>query len=201
MKRVYSCFSHPDLQVFKATASTLVEALCSHCSLDSNDYPHTKNQWMILYWQQIPFHFRQNSNKAFETLQKQIDIREDWLFGYLSYDLKNDLEALESKHKDSLEFPELYFFSPNDCGSSKAVKWEVIMYRLVIPKRTGNQSQMLSLNKQHLTMKLRHFSLVFQKKSIFIRCWNRNNTSQEVISMKLIFVWGVICRKRQGRAT
>ena len=36
----------------------------------------------------------------------------DWIFGYLSYDLKNDTEFLSSKNFDGLEFPELYFFQP-----------------------------------------------------------------------------------------
>jgi len=36
----------------------------------------------------------------------------DWIFGYLSYDLKNDTEFLSSKNHDRLEFPELYFFQP-----------------------------------------------------------------------------------------
>ncbi len=36
----------------------------------------------------------------------------DWIFGYLSYDLKNDIEFLSSENLDGLEFPELYFFQP-----------------------------------------------------------------------------------------
>lgn len=36
----------------------------------------------------------------------------DWLFGYLSYDLKNDIEDLHSNNFDRLEFPDLFFFQP-----------------------------------------------------------------------------------------
>lgn len=36
----------------------------------------------------------------------------EWLFGFFAYDLKNQLEALESKHPDYIGFPELYFFIP-----------------------------------------------------------------------------------------
>src|SRR5690606_22122048 len=36
----------------------------------------------------------------------------DWLFGYLSYDLKNDVENLTSNNVDGLHFPDLYFFQP-----------------------------------------------------------------------------------------
>lgn len=34
----------------------------------------------------------------------------EWLFGYLGYDLKNDTEALESNNRDLLNFPEIAFF-------------------------------------------------------------------------------------------
>ncbi|GAB5523121.1 MAG: anthranilate synthase component I family protein [Roseivirga sp.] len=34
----------------------------------------------------------------------------DWLFGYLGYDLKNDTEALNSHNPDILKFPEMAFF-------------------------------------------------------------------------------------------
>jgi len=49
---------------------------------------------------------------AFEDLNQYQSHTKDWLFGYLSYDLKNDTEALSSKNFDGLEFPDLYFFQP-----------------------------------------------------------------------------------------
>lgn len=50
--------------------------------------------------------------KAFENLYQYQSKTNDWLFGYLSYDLKNDIEALDSKNYDGLHFPDLYFFQP-----------------------------------------------------------------------------------------
>ena len=50
--------------------------------------------------------------KAFEDLYQYQSKSNDWIFGYLSYDLKNDTEHLESKNFDGLGFPELYFFQP-----------------------------------------------------------------------------------------
>ena len=38
---------------------------------------------------------------------------EDWLFGYISYDFKNDLEDLSSQNFDGLQFPKIQFFSPS----------------------------------------------------------------------------------------
>ncbi len=49
---------------------------------------------------------------ALEELEAYQQATKDWIFGYLSYDLKNDIEDLTSKNDDHLEFPELYFFQP-----------------------------------------------------------------------------------------
>ncbi len=49
---------------------------------------------------------------AFLDLKKYQEGINDWIFGYLSYDLKNDVEQLSSNNFDRLHFPELYFFQP-----------------------------------------------------------------------------------------
>ncbi len=36
----------------------------------------------------------------------------DWIFGHLGYDLKNDIEPLHSLHPDGIGFPDLFFFVP-----------------------------------------------------------------------------------------
>ncbi len=49
---------------------------------------------------------------AFKQFKEYQTLTKDWLFGYLSYDLKNDVEQLKSTNYDGLEFPDLYFFQP-----------------------------------------------------------------------------------------
>lgn len=51
-------------------------------------------------------------SKAFEDLYQYQSHTKDWLFGYLSYDLKNDIEDLNSQNFDRLDFPDLFFFQP-----------------------------------------------------------------------------------------
>jgi len=53
-----------------------------------------------------------DSRNSFEQLKEFQSRQKDFLFGYLSYDLKNDIEELSSSNKDYLNFPELYFFQP-----------------------------------------------------------------------------------------
>ncbi len=48
----------------------------------------------------------------FSELQKCHDQEQDWLFGYFTYDLKNGIHGLESKHPDSIGFPGCLFYRP-----------------------------------------------------------------------------------------
>src|SRR5690606_3180783 len=50
--------------------------------------------------------------QGFEKLKEYQNNSNDWLFGYFTYDLKNDIEDLSSLNYDGLEFPELFFFQP-----------------------------------------------------------------------------------------
>jgi para-aminobenzoate synthetase component I len=49
---------------------------------------------------------------ALSALQEFYNKRKGWLFGYLTYDLKNEIENLSSKNSDGLGFPLLHFFAP-----------------------------------------------------------------------------------------
>lgn len=50
-----------------------------------------------------------NAFDKLESFQKNID---DWIFGHISYDLKNDVEKLSSENIDGVKFPLLFFFQP-----------------------------------------------------------------------------------------
>lgn len=52
------------------------------------------------------------SKNALTALQTFYNQRKGWLFGYLTYDLKNEVEQLHSKNTDGLRFPLLHFFVP-----------------------------------------------------------------------------------------
>ncbi len=63
-----------------------------------------------------------NYHNAFEKLDQYQQRIKDYIFGYLSYDLKNDTEALSSTNHDGLAFPDLYFFNPKNCSFSTAIR-------------------------------------------------------------------------------
>ncbi|MCY1634833.1 aminodeoxychorismate synthase component I [Marinifilum sp. D737] len=49
---------------------------------------------------------------CFHHLKENIEKSKDWWFGYLGYDLKNEIEELKSENHDGLAFPEMNFFRP-----------------------------------------------------------------------------------------
>jgi para-aminobenzoate synthetase component 1 len=51
-------------------------------------------------------------HNAFDDLKIYQQSTADWIFGYLSYDLKNDTEKLTSQNFDGLGFADLFFFQP-----------------------------------------------------------------------------------------
>lgn len=55
----------------------------------------------------------ESTTNGFEQL-KQFKSRHpnEWMFGWFTYDLKNQIEKLESKHQDGIGFAPLYFFIP-----------------------------------------------------------------------------------------
>jgi len=48
----------------------------------------------------------------FEKLKEHYESNKEWLVGYLGYDLKNQLEKLESVHPDRNKFHPVYFYIP-----------------------------------------------------------------------------------------
>ncbi len=52
--------------------------------------------------------------QAFEALARwRKEIGSDWHFGFMAYDLKNELETLRSDHWDGIKLPDLAFFQPD----------------------------------------------------------------------------------------
>jgi para-aminobenzoate synthetase component 1 len=64
-------------------------------------------------------------HNAFEDLKQYQQTTKDWLFGYLSYDLKNDVEHLQSNNYDGLDFPDLFFFQPKKLFLLKGNQLEI----------------------------------------------------------------------------
>ncbi len=80
--------------------------------LDSNGHRDAYSSFEALLAVEAISSVSQGYEGAFNSLKAFRREEADWLFGYLSYDLKNDVEALESNNYDGAGFPELCFFRP-----------------------------------------------------------------------------------------
>ena len=80
--------------------------------LDSNQCSQTYSNFDAVLAVDAYTKLQTGFENAFNQLHDYHLKTSDWIFGYLSYDLKNSLEDLESRNFDGLKFPELFFFQP-----------------------------------------------------------------------------------------
>jgi para-aminobenzoate synthetase component 1 len=80
--------------------------------LDSNEHQDHYSQYDCILAVDAFTSLKTDQFNAFESLKQYQQTTKDWLFGHLSYDLKNDVEVLYSANYDGLQFPDLFFFQP-----------------------------------------------------------------------------------------
>ena len=80
--------------------------------LDSNNYHQSYTSFDAVLAVDAFTSIQTDYHNGFEDLNTYQQTTKDWIFGYLSYDLKNDTERLSSNNFDGLGFPDLFFFQP-----------------------------------------------------------------------------------------
>ena len=80
--------------------------------LDSNNHTQQYGNFDAVLAVEAFTLIKTDSINAFDKLNEYQQQTKDWLFGYLTYDLKNDTENLVSQNKDRLAFDDLVFFQP-----------------------------------------------------------------------------------------
>ncbi len=98
--------------------------------LDSNNYHQKQSSFDCVLAVDAFTSVKTDFHNAFEDLKQYQQQTKDWLFGYLSYDLKNDVEDLHSNNFDGLHFPDLFFFQPKKLFLLKGNQLEVLYLQL-----------------------------------------------------------------------
>jgi len=80
--------------------------------LDSNKYEQSYSSFEKALAIQEFTAIKTDYFNAFEKLKEYQLVTKDYIFGYISYDVKNDTERISSQNFDGLQFPDLYFFQP-----------------------------------------------------------------------------------------
>jgi para-aminobenzoate synthetase component 1 len=95
--------------------------------LDSNNYQQKHSNFDAVMAVDEFSKIETNYPNTFEQLKTYQSSINDYIFGYLSYDLKNDVENLTSNNFDGLFFPDLFFFQPKKIfilkGNSLEIKY------------------------------------------------------------------------------
>lgn len=112
LKRKEGAFSLENAELFIKKALRWANTFPYSTYLTPNDLPYLHGPFQhILATGSAPAFVHQVPG-AFEALKDFHAKTRDWLFGYLTYDLKNDIENLTTKHPDSIGFAPICFFQP-----------------------------------------------------------------------------------------
>ncbi|HWS59350.1 MAG TPA: anthranilate synthase component I family protein [Flavobacterium sp.] len=97
---------------FKQLLLTWAQQFREVVYFDSNNYPQLYSSFDCILAVDAFTSLKTDFQNAFEDLKQYQQTTKDWLFGYLAYDLKNDVEVLNSNNFDGLDFSDLFFFQP-----------------------------------------------------------------------------------------
>lgn len=139
--------------------------------LDSNNYPQKAKEFDFLLAVEAVSNINTKALNSLNQLKEYQIITKDWLFGYLTYDIKNDIENLKSESFDGLQFPDLYFFQPKKIFILKGSKLEIHYLRqfereIETDFETINEINVISFiqNSEPIKIKLRiHKDEYFKK--------------------------------------
>ncbi|WP_375253298.1 aminodeoxychorismate synthase component I [Dokdonia donghaensis] len=113
MNRTIKTITITDLIAFKKQLLSWAQQYEDIVWLDSNSYERQNYpEYEAILAVDAFTSLKTDYQGAFDQLEEYQSTTKDWIFGYLSYDLKNDTERLTSKNDDSLDFADLYFFQP-----------------------------------------------------------------------------------------
>lgn len=112
MQRTKKTFSVNHIPDFKSALLKWAQHSDTIAFLDSNNYTQNYTSLDCVLAIDEFTALQTDFKNAFDQLNEYQSICEDYIFGFLSYDLKNDVEALSSTNIDYVGFADLYFFQP-----------------------------------------------------------------------------------------
>ena len=112
MQRTIRTFSIENIIEFKNHLLSWAQQFETVLWLDSNNYHQKYASFDGALAADDFTSIKTDYHQGFNKLKEYQTITKDYIFGYLTYDVKNDVERLSSNNFDGLHFPDLYFFQP-----------------------------------------------------------------------------------------
>jgi len=130
VQRNTASFSVTNTENFKQQMLSWANQFGICCFLDNNRYRDKFHsyEWLLAAGASKIFSPHKN---ILQSLYDFYESHNDWLFGHISYDLKNEVEQLTSSHADHIGFPDIFLFQPE-----------------IILQSTGNLITVSSLNEE-----------------------------------------------------
>ena len=112
MIRKFTTFPVDNFIEFKIKMLNWANQFGIFCLLDNHQYSFSEPSFECLLAAGSIKTLELQAGEAFNRLQQFYKKNNDWIFGHLGYDLKNETESLSSKNFDGVQFPDLFFFVP-----------------------------------------------------------------------------------------
>ncbi|RXP56611.1 aminodeoxychorismate synthase component I [Lutibacter sp. HS1-25] len=172
MQRTNHKIQVQNIAVFKTQLLIWAQQFKKVVWLDSNNYPLNHSSFDAVLAVDVFSEIETNYFGAFNKLKEYQTRVKDYIFGYLSYDLKNDVEAISSKNFDNLHFPDLYFFQPKKIffikGNTVEIKYIIDFQQEIdsdiseINQPTTNNQRPTSNNQVKIKLRI-HKDAYFEK--------------------------------------
>ena len=131
MQRTTRTFSIEHIKGFKQNLLSWSQQFETALWLDSNNYQQQYASFDSALALEEFTSIKTDYTNAFDKLKEYQTITKDYIFGYISYDVKNDVERLSSNNYDGLNFADLYFFQPQKLIFIKGKNIEFHYLRMV----------------------------------------------------------------------
>lgn len=112
MQRTSITYSVNNIAVFKKKLLQWAQQANEIVWLDSNKHIQKHSNFDAILAIEAQTKLECDYKNAFKKLDIYQRKTKDYIFGYLGYDLKNDIESLSSSNFDGLQFADLFFFQP-----------------------------------------------------------------------------------------
>lgn len=112
MKRKIKVYNPKNISLFKKKLFKWSNQFNISICLDSNNYNDRLGDLDAIVATDVHSKLPFTKSNSLNKLEAYLKETNDWLFGYFSYDLKNELEDLKSNNYSEFDFPNLFFFQP-----------------------------------------------------------------------------------------
>ncbi len=113
MTRTFRSFPIDDFYKTKQQILHWVNQFSVCCFLDNNQYDFPLHTRECLAGAGLQASTQVSSERHLSGLRDFLALQDDWVFGHLSYDLKNEIGHLQSSLEDKTGFADLFFFIPS----------------------------------------------------------------------------------------